>query len=752
MEFKHLLAKSTKTPDTPEYGATLVGHTSQVLEAADVLESYLLQSIQDFLPKEITSEMWSDALFCAAWLHDIGKANDHFQTILRDRNFRQGVRHESLGIIVIETLLEDWLHDFWQKYPEWFKPAILFSISGHHLKFPDNRQRSGVLKSEVIFLGEHPQLQDVLEFGRKRLQLPSNPSLTNQQYSLIAFGEMEIKDQLRKVIRRYDFQFSENQKKIIAMLKSTLMCADLAGSALPAKQLNIKEWLTKRLKILFTAKELEGVIEQKLRGGSLKKFQCQIAQADCKTILVEAGCGAGKTLAAYKWATKTAVNKRLFFCYPTTATASEGFSSYLYDPGFEALLVHSRVNIDYRLLENMPRRSATQRELRHLGLEAIDTWPAAAVVCTAHTVLGLLQNTRRGIYAWPSLVRGVFIFDEIHAFSDLLFAHLLRFLGLFDHTPVLLMTATLPSHRKKALEKACELRGGIKVVTGPQEREQAKRYLLSRSSEQVVWDRCKETIAAGGKVLWICNTISRAMTVAREAYSWGLPVQPYHSRYRYKDRLNRQRTVIDGFLPNKSAMLAVTTQVAEISLDLSADLLITEYAPVPALIQRLGRLNRFADQPEYPAPALFLKPENGLPYAKTDEEKSLLWQQIDAWLDLVADRQPKSQQDLFHAFLAGEGVSNDTFDDPYCDWLDDPWKSQTNKHSLMEPGYTVDMIREEDLQIGKLAEMAIPMPIPRSKDWAWRNEGKYIIAPAGAIQYDPFWGGEYAKQFNFEII
>ena len=85
----------------------------------------------------------------------------------------------------------------------------------------------------------------------------------------------------------------------------------------------------------------------------MKIFQLKVAETTHKTVLVEAGCGAGKTLAAYKWAAGTAKNKKLFFCYPTTATASEGFSNYLYDPGFEALLVHSKVEIDYCLLARL---------------------------------------------------------------------------------------------------------------------------------------------------------------------------------------------------------------------------------------------------------------------------------------------------------------------------------------------------------------------------------------------------------------
>lgn len=751
MEFKQLLAKSCPDPDNPPAQATLVEHLIQVVEAVQVLDRFTENAIREILPGDMRYQMWQDALFCAAWLHDIGKANDHFQIMLRNMTFRQGTRHEAISVLAIELVFQDWLKEFWSRYPTWFHAAVLFSIGGHHLKFPDNRQRNGILRSEITFLAAHPDMQELLSTGQSQLQLPDIPVFQNQTYGLVAFEPMEIKALLRKVRRKLKCSFSLDQQQFIAMLKSMVMCADLAGSALPAKKVDLKNWLADRLHVLFKPDDLKRLIRKKIGNSKLKRFQQQMAESNQKTILVEAGCGAGKTIAAYQWAAKKANNKKLFFCYPTTATASEGFSNYLYDPDFEALLVHSRVSMDYRLLENMPPRSGIQRELQYLGLEALDMWPAVAVVCTAHTVLGLLQNTRRGIYSWPSLVRAVFVFDEIHAFSDLLFAHLLRFLQLFKHAPVLLMTATLPPHRKHQLLKACENRGTPECFYGPKKREQAKRYLLSRSDEQEAWEQCRQVIAADGKVLWICNTVARAMQTAKLARDIGLPVQPYHSRYRYIDRLVRQRTVIDGFSPGQPAMLAVTTQVAEMSLDLSADLLVTEYAPVPSLIQRLGRLNRFADQPKQPGLCLLLQPENGLPYAKKTEENNL-WQQVNNWLNLVADRQPKSQQDLSHAFLACTEIDNVDLDMPYCDWIDDPWRSETNKHAIMEPAYTVELVREEDHRHRPLAEVAIPMPFPRDREWAWEYKGKYIIAPAGAIQYDPFWGGEYAKSLGFEII
>ena len=200
--------------------------------------------------------------------------------------------------------------------------------------------------------------------------------------------------------------------------------------------------------------------------------------------------------------------------------------------------------------------------------------------------------------------------------------------------------------------------------------------------------------------------------------------------------------------------MAITTQVAEISLDISADLLVTEYAPVASLIQRLGRLNRFADEPKEVKPALFLRPENAFPYAGKDAGEKF-WGPIEKWLDLSATGLPRSQRDLAAAFIEVEGTDGQIFKDKiFCDWLDDPWSSLSNRHSLMEPGYTIEVVREEDMAVELLPEMAMPMPFPHGNSWhSWQQRGRYFIAPLGAIDYDPFWGGRYAHEKpHFEII
>jgi len=734
-----LLAKRPADPADLQPEETLVGHTGVVIQMAEHLIAMLAPGLQELTRCEEQDIVnWHKAVLVGAWLHDWGKANNHFQDMLRDPNFRQGIRHDTLSLVLVKQL-EDWLAPLWSNLPAWVKSAAVFAAGGHHLKFPDPWEdiRKG---TEVTAFLAHPDFSCVLALGGTRFGLGEPANLLDHTFSLLSRGE--IKEILRSMQRELDEDHDEQEKILIAATKSTVMAADLAGSALPPKVQDAVAWINDGLARVLTTEQLEQVVATKLGTFKAREFQLQVSGTQSPTTLVEAGCGSGKTAAAYLWAARHANGKRLFFCYPTTGTASEGFAGYLRDPDFDAVLVHSRALVDYRLLATMPAPTHEENELRQAGLEALETWPAPAVVCTAHTVLGLMENVRRGIYAWPSLARAVFVFDEVHAFSDRLFSYLLRFLQAFPGAPVLLMTATLPPSRRQALENCAARRGGLHILAGPEKRENAKRYQLLKSTEDRAWSEVDKCIARQGKVLWVCNTVRRAMETLEQASNRGLPVQPYHSRYRYRDRLQRQRTVIDGFAAGMPAMLAITTQVAEMSLDLSADLLVSDWAPVAAMIQRMGRLNRFEEEPDRLGLALFLKPENRFPY----EEEEMLG--VEEWLDQLADGTPKSQADLANAFVEVAGTMGDRVEPiAYCEWLDGLWTSLKDRRAIEEAGYTIDVIREEDLATGTPAELAIPMPVPAGSAWKdWRQEGRYVVAPVGSIDYDAFKGAQWRRK------
>lgn len=264
-----------------------------------------------------------------------------------------------------------------------------------------------------------------------------------------------------------------------------------------------------------------------------------------------------------------------------------------------------------------------------------------------------------------ALMRQLLVLDEVHA-SD---AYMRRLLGrlLRDHLAAggyaVLLSATLGAEARHQL--VVEARGG-RVVDEPapgHEVAEGIRYPLLTSAapvgvpvavsgcaaEKVVQMQSRdwlddpvaiagfaiEAAREGGRVLVIRNTVDGAVAVQRAIESLvnrdedvlfrigGVPAL-HHGRYAREDRRTLDHAVeqaIGRTRPGGGCVI-VGTQTLEQSLDLDADLLVTDLCPVDVLLQRLGRLHRHRTDgrgrervrpPNFRAPqAVVLVPTGGL--------------------------------------------------------------------------------------------------------------------------------------------
>jgi CRISPR-associated endonuclease/helicase Cas3 len=231
----------------------------------------------------------------------------------------------------------------------------------------------------------------------------------------------------------------------------------------------------------------------------------------------------------------------------------------------------------------------------------------------------------------PVLADSAVVIDEVHSFDQRMFKNLVAFLQAFD-VPVLCMTATLPPARRQALADDAGLKvypnleePGILASLEDQEKHpRYEHHALSDTNEAL-----QQAIAAyrkGERVLWVVNTVQRcqqtAMLLERElekALQIKVKVMSYHSRFRLCDRQRIHGATVAAFQQDGEAVIAVTTQVCEMSLDLDADVLITEVAPVPSLVQRFGRANRhLAKGKDFRARLYTYPPESSRPYTREE--------------------------------------------------------------------------------------------------------------------------------------
>ncbi len=753
MDPTRLWAKSKIDDEEAVPSMYLPGHLTDVYHAAEkVLDATSVDQLAALgLPAPDYQDRFRRCVLLAAAVHDLGKANDHFQGMLRRikerRDRQQGIRHEWVTILMLESLRE-WLLPAVEGNERDFS-IVDWAVAGHHPAHnhaspPKDTPKDGASGPEIKLLCSHKDYRAALEWLAKKFKLASPPPLMDLRLDLGTNGQVfPIIKAWERASRRSWEEMSGGEKLMVAAVKDCLIAADIAGSALPKELPNDPQrwqWITESFAGKPKPGELQQIVDHRLKGAIPREFQTAVANSEQGVIYVKAGCGSGKTLAAYMWAAKNYPTRRIYFCYPTTGTATEGFKDYLHEPDVKADLFHSRRDVDFEIILNTGADAKNAVADEAIRIDSLDAWSTPIVACTVDTVLGIVQNNRRGLYAWPALAQSAFVFDEIHAYDDRLFGALLRFLRDLPGLPSLLMTASLPKAREEALRTLLNDHRGITLapITGPKEFEELPRYKKATLVNNDPLPLIRETLENEGKVLWVCNTVKRVMDAANRAEVMGMRPLIYHSRFKYEDRVQRHKAVIDAFNPklNPGRALAICSQVAEMSLDLSADLLPMDLATVPAAIQRLGRLARCATKGDKTKAFVVIEPENHLPYTEADLETARDWlarlpvdgisqkQLADEW-EQTGDHPPST---VASAWLDGGPTTTVT--------------------ELREGSLGITVLMEEDLprvqanrrDLGKLTLPMTPTKLP----WqTWRRERGLPVAPTGTIKYSRIRGAEW---------
>ena len=290
-------------------------------------------------------------------------------------------------------------------------------------------------------------------------------------------------------------------------------------------------------------------------------------------------------------------------------------------------------------------RWAAEAPRRYLG--------ATAAVGTVDQALMAALKVKWAHLRGACLSRSLFVVDEVHA-SDAYMTELLRTL-LRDHLQLgghaLLMSATLGSSARTAFTATtnrfdCPSVADAEAVPYPAVTMAGKGAPATLAIERTTppktvamqlesWLADPAQIARlalaeaeqGARVLVIRNTV----ITARDAFSallerggaeMSLTVNGvatlHHSRFAVEDR-ERLDAEVENALGKgcaKEARVVIGTQTLEQSLDIDADLLITDICPVDVLLQRIGRLHRHAGVRRPPActrpRCIVLAPEGGL--------------------------------------------------------------------------------------------------------------------------------------------
>lgn len=576
----------------------------------------------------------------AALFHDIGKANEDFQSAMLASGFKaQSLRHEHLSALLLcEPAMRAWLDGA----PGVDVDVVTAAVLSHHLKagedgdwmvlnpkhapptrlFFDDQQVCAAL-ARIADVAAIPTFQGIVPAERYE-DAAWKTAFDALFRNAHLFGRATRKDPERL--------------KLSLAVKAGLIVSDSVSSGIVREGLSIKTWIddVAHAPALGPDEIRQSVLDPRI--AEIKKsrsFDWHSFQEGAATVgrrgLLLAACGAGKTLAAWRWAeaiSKTEQIARVIFLYPTRGTATEGFRDYVaHAPEGEAALVHGTSAYELSQMMANPPESLRGKQIdeSEARLYALGLWNKRFFSATVDQFLGFMEHGYKGMCLLPALADAAVVFDEIHSYDRELWNALITFLDRFD-VPALCMTATLPPQRRQEIERR-RLRTyptteDMAQLEDLAEKEAHPRYRLAPTTRDDAITAALSAVTDGQRVLWVVNTVRRCQQLARLLKSRlpnDIEVGVYHSRFRLKDRQDRHRQTIDAFrAPGQGdcrRAIAVTTQVCEMSLDLDADLLVTEHAPISSLVQRFGRANRHIRRgKDFRATLLTYEPESSRPY------------------------------------------------------------------------------------------------------------------------------------------
>ena len=161
---------------------------------------------------------------------------------------------------------------------------------------------------------------------------------------------------------------------------------------------------------------------------------------------------------------------------------------------------------------------------------------------------------------------------------------------------IFVMSATLPDFIEYLVKEITEMK---ELEVAPNEIDRYTRHILNIVDGNM--HSVSESISNDGEylrynnirlekpVLFGCNTVDQAIEIYKTLKNKGLKGLLIHGRFTYDDRIKKEKIIKMNL---SDIDFVVATQVIEVSLDISFNSIITEPAPIDALIQRFGRVNR----------------------------------------------------------------------------------------------------------------------------------------------------------------
>lgn len=489
-----------------------------------------------------------------AILHDIGKASPLFQQTLK-QGYRRApgfvFRHEIASLFFLSLLNEE------------EKASVINMIAAHHKSIYQDIGGKGLLD-----LNENR----ADNFARHAKGFSDWSDIALRLLESLGFEVRPISMKQAEANYYDAIGYCSKMRLNCSDWKGLLMAADHFASALEEKA---EEAINK----LFITPDLSFYN----RVSELYPLSQLTTHDNRRHTLVTAPTGAGKTDFLLR-----RCRGRIFYTLPFQASINAMYDRIkegLSDTNAQICLLHAASDLKFE--EGKLEEKIIQR---HIG--------ASVKVLTPHQIASIAFGIK-GYEAMALDLRGCdIILDEIHTYTNTIQAIVLKIIEILIHLNcrIHIGTATMPTILYSKIVAILGGTSSVYEVSLPEAiLDSFDRHIIhKRTSFEETHKVISNAIEDHKKILIVCNQVKRAQDTyeaLKDLYP-DTPQMLIHSRYKRVQRQELESLLKQKYNKMENACIVVSTQVVEVSLDISFDLMITECAPIDALIQRFGRINR----------------------------------------------------------------------------------------------------------------------------------------------------------------
>ncbi len=562
------------------YKESLIAHTENVLAIWQELKKCYETTINK------DADFWRRS-FLSVLFHDFGKVSQNFQLVIQgkkeyDNNY---IRHEFLsGVFLYYTDVKGYEQN----------PLSLLAVFSHHKPLTDTLfQDDGY--ANIDSLEEDMAL--IFEDFNNKIQSHGfntlNPKLIaycRKRFNKMDNGLSILYDDFDNFFKGFKgkYPIKQEHRNEYIFYKALLNISDWTASG--------HDTLTNSYS--YTKEYLKNQIENKLRDEGKEQiaqdFKFRKFQLESKihgSVLAIAPTGSGKTEASLIWGSQKPEQSKILYLLPTRVTSNSIYQRInSYFGKANTAIVHSSALLYRKEIED-----DNYEKTEYLKDK---TFFKNITVCTVDQVL--TQGFNLGYWEIKTfhLNNARIIIDEIHLYQPFtlgLIISTIEYLKDKFCTQFYIMTATMPLKLKILLQKAL----GITEQSVIQDYEllnEARNYFEVRESMvDDLYEEIKEAIEKHKKILIVVNTVDEAIRLYNVYSEMAESAICFHSRFIQKDRFEKEQDILKREKENLPILL-IATQVVEVSLDIDFDILFTENAPIDAIIQRAGRINRKRDR------------------------------------------------------------------------------------------------------------------------------------------------------------